>query len=117
METITVGLIQGRHEMPVDEYIFDKEIENVHDYEKISTEILEFLEDKVNIGVHTGQALNSYDYTDIQCLGGRKNLEVYVTGLTPVTAELIKLCALNGISLTLFNFNSATGDYERQPIF
>ncbi len=117
METITVGLIQGRHEMPVDKYIFDKEIENVHDYEKISAEILEFLEDEVNIGVHTGQALNSYDYTDIQCLGGRKNLEVYVTGLTPVTAELIKLCALNGISLTLFNFNSATGDYERQTIF
>lgn len=117
METITVGLIQGRHEMPVDEYIFDKEIENVHDYEKISAEILEFLEDKVNIGVHTGQALNSYDYTDIECLGGCKNLEVYVTGLTPVTAELIKLCALNGISLTLFNFNSATGDYERQIIF
>lgn len=117
MKTVTVGLIKGRHNLPVGEYIFDKEIENVHDYEKISAKILEFLEKEVGIGCCIGQALNSYDYTDIQCLGGNKNLEVYVTGLTPVTAELIKLCALNGISLTLFNFNSATGDYERQIIF
>ena len=117
MKTVTVGLIKDRHEMPVDKYIFESDIQNVHDYEKISAKILEFLEDEVSIGVYTGQALNSYDYTDIQCLGGNKNLEVYVTGLTPVTAELIKLCALNGISLTLFNFNSATGKYERQPIF
>lgn len=117
METVTVGLIKGRHEMPVDEYIFENQIENVHDYKKISAKILEFLENKVNIGVYTGQALNSYDYTDIECLGGNKSLEVYVTDLTPVTTELIKLCALNGISLTLFNFNSATGDYERQTIF
>lgn len=103
--------------MPVDKYIFEGDIQNVHDYEKISAKILEFLEDEVSIGVYTGQALNSYDYTDIQCLQGNKKLEVYVTGLTPVTAELIKLCALNGISLTLFNFNSVTGEYERQVIF
>ena len=93
--------------MPVDKYIFEGDIQNVHDYEKISAKILEFLEDEVSIGV----------YTDIQCLQGNKKLEVYVTGLTPVTAELIKLCALNGISLTLFNFNSVTGEYERQVIF
>lgn len=117
METITVGLIRGRHEMPVDKYIFDDDIQNVHDYKKISAKILKFLEDEINIGVCIGQALNSYDYTDIECLKGRKNLEVYVTGLTPVTAELIKLCALNGISLTLFNVNSVTGEYERQVIF
>lgn len=117
MKTITTGLIKGRHQMPVDTYIFEGDIQNVHDYEKISAKILEFLEDEVSIGIYTGQALNSYDYTDIQCLRGNKKLEVYVTGLTPVTAELIKLCALNGISLTLFNFNSATGKYERQVIF
>ncbi|MGP1405096.1 hypothetical protein [Filifactor alocis] len=117
MKAVKVGLIKGRHQMPVDKYIFESDIQNVHDYAKISATIMSFLETEVSIGIYTGQALNSYDYTDVQCLRGNKNLEVYVTGLTPVTAELIKLCALNGISLTLFNFNSESRNYERQVIF
>ena len=116
MKTV-VGLIKGRHQMPVNQYIFDNTIEDVHDYAKISATIMSFLETEVGIGCCTSQALNSFDYTDIQCLTGLKSLEVYVTGLTPVTAELIKLCALNGVSLTLLNFNVQTGKYERQVIF
>ena len=117
METLTVGLIKGRHSMPVEEYIFDSQIEDIHNYKEIEKHISNFIKEKVGIGCYVGQALNSDDYTDIQCLCGNKKLEVYVTGLTPVTVELVKLCALNYIDLTLLNFNTATNTYERQVVF
>lgn len=116
MAKITAGLIKGRHEMPVDMYIFEDAIKDVHNYEEISNQIAEFI--KNNVGVKTGQdlAINSVDEDTTVWLGMNK-LEVYVTGLTPVTVELVRLCALNGIKLTLRNFNTATGEYEVQRVF
>lgn len=61
--------------------------------------------------------MDSDDYTDVECLVGKNELVVYVTGLTLVTAELIKVCALNGIKLTLMHYNSVTGEYVAQGIF
>lgn len=48
---VKVGLINNRHPMPVQNYIFEKEIENVFDFESIKNEIKEFILEKV--GVHT----------------------------------------------------------------
>lgn len=36
---VKVGLINNRHPMPVQNYIFEKEIENVFDFESIKNEI------------------------------------------------------------------------------
>lgn len=47
---VKVGLINNRHPMPVQNYIFEKEIENVFDFESIKNEIKEFILEKV--GVH-----------------------------------------------------------------
>ena len=115
--TLTVGLIKGRHPLPVDEYIFDEAIADVHNYKAISDFIYEFIKNKVGVGTCTGQALDSNDYTDIQLFCGMKKLEVYVTGLTPVTVELVKCCAYNGITLTLMNFDTATNSYKAQKVF
>lgn len=117
MEKVVVGLIKGRHELPVTEYIFDESIENVHDYKGITGHICNFVLDAVGISIRTGQALNQQSYDDIECFTGDKALVVYVTGLTPVTAALIKVCALNGIQLTLMNYDSSTGEYREQFIF
>ena len=106
MEILIVGLIKGPYQMPVDEYIFEKEIENVHDYKKISDKIMQFLDTEVGIDVYGPDEMV-----------GLKDLKVYVTGLTPVVSELIKCCALCGVSLVLFNFNIETKSYERQVIF
>ena len=115
--TITVGLIKGRHPLPVDEYIFDEAIADVHDYEAIAKAIKGFIKNRVGVGTCTGQALDSNDYTDIQLFCGMKKLDVYVTGLTPVTVELVKCCAYNGITLTLMNFDTATNSYKVQKVF
>lgn len=48
---VKVGLINNRHPMPVQNYIFEKEIKNVFDFESIKNEIKEFILEKV--GVHT----------------------------------------------------------------
>lgn len=40
---VKVGLINNRHPMPVQNYIFEKEIENVFDFESIKNEIKEFI--------------------------------------------------------------------------
>ena len=118
---LTVGLIRGRHPLPVDEYIFDNAIEDVHDYKAIHDHILAFLQEKVGMRQAIGQGINQNDYTNINIYcniyRGAKKLVVYVTGLTPVTAELIAACAYNGVFLTLMNYNTATGEYVAQEIF
>ena len=115
--TLIVGLIKGRHPLPVDEYIFDEAIADVHDYEAIAKAIKDNIKNRVGVGTCVGQALDSNDYTDIQLFCGMKKLEVYVTGLTPVTVELVKWCAYNGITLTLMNFDLVTNSYKVQKVF
>lgn len=116
--TLTVGLIKGRHPLPVDEYIFDYAIEDVHDYKAIHDHILAFLQEKVGMRQAIGQGIIQNDYTDVTIYRrGAKKLVVYVTGLTPVTAELIAACAYNGVFLTLMNYNIITEEYVAQEIF
>lgn len=116
--TVTVGLIKGRHEMPVNDYIFENAIKDVHNYDTIRNHIMTFIETEVGIYTTTYyQAINQIDYAETEILIGKRNLVVYVTGLTCVTAELIKCCALNGIHLTLMNFDSVNNGYKAQHIF
>lgn len=48
---VKVGLINNRHPMPVQEFIFEKEIENVFDFESIKNEIKEFILEKMSLYV------------------------------------------------------------------
>lgn len=118
MKNVTVGLIKGRHEMPVNGYIFDGEISNVHDYSAIRRHVSEWIAENVGITRRDfGIGLNQADDNDVTCFCGENSLTVYVTGLTSVTAEVIRCCAINGVSLTLMHFDAATGGYREQCIF
>lgn len=101
---VTVGLVEGRHEMPVSSYIF-KSINNVLNFTAIDNTIINFLETKVGIHTTYGFGLNQNDYTDVEIFEGKKELVVYVTGLTAATASLVKLCAMNGVRLTLKHYD------------
>lgn len=117
MEEIVVGLINGRHEMPVDEYMFDK-IDNPLNFKGISDRVSEFICERVGIKTEQfGSCINSIDYTDIQHFAGKRHLVVYVTGLTPVVAEVIRQCACNGVKLTLMHYDSVSQIYVPQKIF
>lgn len=115
---IIVGLIKGRHDLPVNSYIFTEAIADVHDYAAIRRHVADWIAENVGITRRNfGIGLNQADDNDVTCYCGEKSLTVYVTGLTSVTAEVIRCCAINGVSLTLMHFNAATGGYEKQCIF
>lgn len=116
MVTIKVGLIRGRHEMPVDEYILD-EVEDVFDFKLIGHLINLFLENRVGIKVKNVPCINQCDYTDVNSFCGENKLVIYVTGLTAATAALVEKCARNGVDLTLMHYNAETGEYVPQKLF
>lgn len=86
MEKVIVGLINGRHEMPVNEYIFD-EIKDVLDFSSIRAGLVRFLEERVGISQQFGAGVNQCDYTDVNCFRGQSQLVVYVTTDSPVCHE------------------------------
>lgn len=113
-----VGLIKGRHEMPVEDYIINFNIvDPFEEMGKIKETIENFLIEQVGIETCSGCGINQAGVEDTKIYHGVKNLMVYVTGLTLVTAELVKQCLENGISLTLMHFNSKTGEYIPQLIY
>ena len=112
---IKVGLIRNRHEMPVDEYIFDC-IEDVHNYDSMRETINSFLLERVGLETGWGIGLNQWSEDTVTIVKGKNSLVVYVTGLTPVTAELVSACLRNGVSLTLMNYDSVNGTYVPQKM-
>lgn len=113
---VKVGLIRGRHEMPVDNYLLDV-VSDVFDFNSMYERFEEVIPKLVTIVQVPGQALNSATYTEDLIYRSEERLVVYVTGLTAVTAELISYCAGFGIYLTLMHYDMSTGDYVPQVIF
>ena len=96
---ILFGLVQGRHALPVSEYIFESTIADVHDYKGMREVIASKL----------GELRFTRD-------SGFHKAVVYVTGLTPVTVEVIKFCLTNFIPLDLMNYDRESDSYVRQPV-
>ena len=102
--TVKLGMIKGRHEMPVDTYIIDTEIIDVLDFETI--------ERLVGEGLSKTLPLIGFLLTD--------DVEIYVTGLTSVTISIIKWINKN-IALTdnspkvyFMHFDMAKKEYKAQ---
>lgn len=115
MTEIKVGMINGRHDLPVEGCILDA-VENVLDYDAIANGIEAWIRHNISFKKEVTCLPNQLDYTDIPVWESKERLVVYVTGLTPVTAELIRLCFSMGVHLTLMNYNRDTGEYVPQVI-
>lgn len=121
METITVGLIKGRHEMPCAEYIFEggcqssrlrgDEGNNPH------------VPSGTRRNRHVLRWTSANRHSDIQvflwlqAFVGLRKLVVYVTGLTACTAALVAECARTGVDLTLMHFDRDSGQYVQQHVW
>lgn len=124
METITVGLIKGRHDMPCAEYIFEGDV-NPLDFEAMRETIRTFLLERVGIGTSCdGPAPNVANrnsdiqvFLRLQAFVGLRKLVVYVTGLTACTAALVAECARTGVDLTLMHFDRDSGQYVQQHVW
>lgn len=96
-ETMVVGLVKDRHEMPVNEYIFNRIDDDImFDYHRLDAIVSNFIKNK---------------------LRDSKDLIVYVTGLTCCTASVIKMCYHHKINLTLMHHNISNGKYFPQIIW
>lgn len=86
-----IGTVKGRHDLPVEYYIFEEEIKDPTNLE----ELYEIVEEK----------LENID-----------KVELYVTGLTVVTTTVINYCLDTEKPLMLYHFDRETNTYYTQPI-
>lgn len=93
--TLSLGLVAGRHAMPVDNYVLAS-VADVMDIQSISKAVDESLR---SYGLQSGDVLN-----------------LYVTGLTSVTLAVTSWCVHHGVYLTAWHFNRETGDYISQKV-
>ena len=109
------GLFPGRHELPeVQGYVFPATVNPV-DFDGMQVIVSDFLRENAGIVMKDGLALNGAE--DARIFAGTVEINVYVTGLTAATAALIRGCALNGVSLTLWHFDRESGEYVPQEMF
>ena len=85
------GAVKGRHNLPVEKYIFNESIKDVTDVKKIDKKVAEEL-------------------------NGVGELVLYVTGRTVVTTAVCKFCFENRIPLTLKHFDAQNNGYFEQVV-
>lgn len=116
MERVRIGTIKGRHDMPVDGYILD-EVKDPSDIDAIRHDVMKSMSALFNghISIKQAWGINTAEPTTCYC--SDLGLDLYVTGLTSVTAEIIAECAVNGIPLTLWHYDPQIRDYIPQVVF
>lgn len=87
-----IGAVKGRHELPVEYYIYDEE----------------YVKDPTNL-----EEIYEQVKTKLENVG---RVELYVTGLTVVTTTVINYCLDTTKPLTLYHFDRETNSYYKQPI-
>lgn len=90
MKTI-LGLCKGRHEMPVDKYIFEENITDPTDVCSLEKQAAEVLPQSGSV---------------IIC----------VTGLTVALIAALNVCRTRGVQVVLMHYNNATGEYYAQLV-
>lgn len=97
-KTFVFGLCDGRHDLPVDNFIFGKDdITFPIDMDKLRDIVL----DKM---LSNGMLRND-------------DIVLYVTGLTPALTAVIRMCFINGIGLKLKHFDRDSGNWTDDVIF
>ncbi len=124
-EVVKLGLVAGRHPLPVDSYIVSEELtseltqllEN-GDYNGITHLVYRrmkaLLESHIVVGY--GHALNQRDYTDVMLYESDVKVELYITGLTSVALAALSWCAMNGVEVTAMNYDRESGQYLPQSL-
>jgi len=91
MKTVVFGLCEGRHEIPISDYIFSGVVD--------PTDVDGLFE-----------IANSAIPEDVT------NVIIYVTGLTVAFGAVVAVCAKRGIALEARHFNRDTNEYYAQTI-
>lgn len=97
MKKLNIALCEGRHNIPqaTDGAIYPSIIKDVTDV--------------VSLEKQAEQVLNSF-------FNGQGTVNLYVTGLTVALVAVINVSIRHGVNLTLWHYNTNTGDYFPQPV-
>jgi len=97
---LRLGLIKGRHNMPVHNYILN-EVEDPTNIKKIADDVDASL-----------SAIFDFETSEVGV--PPETVDLYVTGLTVVLVEAIVWLIARGIQTTLWHYNRDTGEYFPQ---
>jgi hypothetical protein len=92
---LTLGLCEGRHDIPVDGYIYH-DIKDPMDFDELKNVAFE--------------SLWRYGHSDVE-------LTLYVTGLTPALISVLNQCGVLEIDVTLMHFDKSSGAYKPQKVY
>lgn len=101
---IKVGLVGGRHNMPVDKFVIEHEIDYdlMFDYNGLENICTKFIKTNVKFGT---------DGLPMQ------RIELYTTGIQCVLASFIKAATVLKVNLAIRHFNTSSRSYDRQVIW
>jgi hypothetical protein len=111
----TMGLVKGRHEMPVDDFIFGGLLDptDIEGLEEIACDRLSELFTDVFVSVTS--LPNQANFTNVPVYK-RGRLNLYVTEFTAALVAVLNADRCLGIDVTLYHFNFITGDYNTQEV-
>ena len=124
-DIIKLGLIKGRHELPVENYIVEESELNVFTKEELQpivekgikkylelytlcTYAYEIVEPSVEWWNKDKKGISSYNIPTIQ---------LYITGLTIVTLIAVEILINGGYDVEIMGFNPITKEYYSQGLF
>lgn len=101
---INVGLVGGRHNMPVDKFVIEHEMgyELMFDYKELENICTKFIKTNVKFG---------RDGLPMQ------RIELYATGIQCALASFIKVANVLKVNLAIRHYNTSSRAYDRQVIW
>ena len=97
MEQLTIGLVEGRHDLPVDTFIYQ---EGDITFPLDMKELAEIADKRLS-------ELGAVTYT---------SLDVYVTGLTAATLAVMRVAFVRGYLVTFHHFDRDSGMWIAQGV-
>lgn len=98
MLKISVGTVSGRHQLPVQEYVINEEIEDVTDVASIQKRVDKYFEEK------------------LANVDEKVEIILYVTGLTLVVLAIVNTCKKYGCDLVCMHYDRENNCYIGQKI-
>jgi len=116
MTTKTLGLCKGRHDMPVEGYIFKNEIDPL-DVDGLDLQAYYRLRDEFpDYEIITGSLYNSDDYGSVMQVRYRGQLNLYVTGLTVALVAVLNAAIRLGVNVILYHYDKNSNSYYPQQV-
>ena len=118
MKKLLLGLVKGRHPLPVEDYIF-QEIKNVMDFSTLEEEAFKKLLPYVEkCDLVESESPSCYmDYPDVPFIKNDIELNIYVTGLTPATLAVINACRRLVVrEINFYHYDREKNEYKKQTV-